>query len=98
MYRLFLVRFWPSREQHDTLSKKCTVIFEYKDATLITRLLTGQADIPIITTAQIKIPSDIKYHKLNMITHRNSTEGCNNRECVTNHKSPKCNNVQNLYL
>ena len=37
---------------------------------LITRLLTGHADIPVITTAQIKIPSYIKYHKLNMITHR----------------------------
>ena len=40
---------------------------------LITRLLTGRADIPVISTAQIKIPSDIKYYKLNMITHRNST-------------------------
>ena len=26
---------------------------------LITRLLTGRADIPVMTTAQIKIPSDI---------------------------------------
>ena len=40
---------------------------------LITRLLTGRADIPVISTAQIKILSDIKHHKLNMITHRNST-------------------------
>ena len=40
---------------------------------LITRVLTGRADIPVISTAQIKIPSDIKYHKLNMITHKNST-------------------------
>ena len=40
---------------------------------LITRLLTGRADIPVISAVQIKIPSYIKYHKLNMITLRNST-------------------------
>ena len=40
---------------------------------LITRLLTSKADIPVISSAQIKILSDIKYHKLNMITYRNST-------------------------
>ena len=46
---------------------------------LITRLLTGQADIPVITTVRIKIPLNIKQHiKLNMITHRNSMLVYNN--------------------
>ena len=59
---------------HDTLSKKRTVIFKtMTPLDLITGLLTGLADIPVITTAQVKIPSDIKNHKQNMITHRNST-------------------------
>ena len=54
--------------------KKRTVICEGNHAlALITRLLTSRADNLVITTAQIKILSDIKYHTLNMITHRNLT-------------------------
>ena len=37
---------------------------------LKTGLLTGRADIPVIITAQIKISSDIKYQKLNLVTNR----------------------------
>ena len=33
IYRLFLVRFWPSRAQHDTLRETYEYKDEYKDAT-----------------------------------------------------------------
>ena len=58
----------PNRAQHDTLPKKGMLFLTITTPlVLITRLLTGQADIPVNTAVQIK------HHKLNMITHITST-------------------------
>ena len=68
----------PSRVQQDTLSKKGIVILTtMMPLVLITRLLTRQADIPL--APKVKIPLNIKHHKLNMITYRNSIYECNNK-------------------